>query len=81
MFPPGKTIFETWMPEKGGPYSLVIIIPPFPSMQTGKYDWLESCKTQWRLKEHPAVQSQSFRVSDGPPVNPKDFPVFKNPAG
>jgi len=79
VFPPGKSVFETWVPDKGGPYCVVIAIPPFPSMKTGNSDWWETCRTQWRIKEYPAIQSQAFRVSDGPPVNPKDFPVIKIP--
>ena len=87
IFPTGRTIFQAWLPDRGGPYRLVLPSRPltpwrdswrqrfafFASYHNLMPGW--AYKARWQLEGHPALISSPFRMSDGRPVKKEDFPV------
>ncbi len=87
--PGGVRTFRLCVPEKGGPYRLVLCYsrepsrPPFAAnLRLRLEDLLYSTishKLRWRLEGDYFVQSQPFTVSDGPPIRNEDIPVVGVP--
>jgi len=85
--PGGVSRFWTYVPERGGPYRLVLSYnrvptPPLfaPNVRWRLADVLDrkaSYKLRWRLLGENVVQSQPFTVSEGSPIRHEDIPVVR----
>jgi hypothetical protein len=88
--PGGVGTFRICVPERGGPYRLVLYyeqVPPKPSrfgfllrwrligFLDSRLDGTIAYKLRARLWGDSIVQSQPFRVTDGPPIRLEDIPV------
>ena len=86
-FPPGRITFQAWVPDRGGPYRLVLPwnpLEPYRDSARQRFAFFLSYhnlipkgayRAQWRLEGHPALSSAAFRVSEGKPLRTEDLPI------
>jgi len=79
-WPPGKTVFRSWVPSTGGPYRVVLHCGPRQRNSflnfVSRHEKFLPGPVASRLLERPKIISKPFRVTKGKPLKREDLPVI-----